>query len=100
MITTRFFAVSFAFVLFQTCSSASPGLSFENYGQIAQQFGFPFPFPLPKFNFSDVSKECYDTVTYLYRTALRYSCKYNIAIVVLFPVYTRRDKITNSTQVI
>ena len=84
MITTRFFAVFFAFVLFQTCSSASPGLSLENYGQIAQQFGFPLPFPLQKFNFSDVSKECHDTVTYLSRTALAKKCKYNVTLCTTF----------------
>lgn len=73
----EFIAIFFAFALLNTCSCASPGFVLENYSQLAQKFGFPSLPPLPiKFNFSDISKECQDTVANLLQLPVAYSCEY------------------------
>lgn len=73
----EFIAIFFAFALLNTCSCASPGFVLENYSQLAQKFGFPSLPPLPiKFNFSDISKECQDTVENLLQLPVAYSCEY------------------------
>nr|XP_058949088.1 nose resistant to fluoxetine protein 6-like [Pocillopora verrucosa] len=70
----EFIAIFFAFALLNTCSCASPGFVLENYSQLAQKFGFPSLPPLPiKFNFSDISKECQDTVANLLQLPVAYS---------------------------
>ncbi|XP_022806223.1 uncharacterized protein LOC111343331 [Stylophora pistillata] len=73
-IAMEFLAIFFAFTLLNTYSCASPGLVLENYSQLAQKFGLPPLPPLPiKFNFSDISKECHDTVVKLSQSASAYS---------------------------
>ncbi|XP_078365906.1 O-acyltransferase like protein-like isoform X2 [Oculina patagonica] len=64
------FAVFLLFCSFPTSLTESPGLLSPNYGQIAQQFGFP---KLPSISFANVvSKQCIDTVLKLSTTKLLY----------------------------
>ena len=84
-IAMEFLAIFFAFTLLNTYSCASPGLVLENYSQLAQKFGLPPLPPLPiKFNFSDISKECQDTVANLSQSASAYSCEYNTTSFVFY----------------
>ena len=73
--TIAIFAVFLVFCPSLTSLTPSPGLLSKNYAQIAQQFGFPSP-KLPNISFTNVGKQCKETVEKLSTSKLAYACEY------------------------